>query len=79
MAKLKRVMPWESDEGKCLFLSLERRNDLTVVCVVDANGEGVAHGDLLVLSSNGLRRTLNVNPDFGFSLDKEGRIEMNGG
>lgn len=59
---------------KILRLNLEEYNGKVVLLAVDANGNRLQQGNLLVISSQGVERCGAVDRDFGFPVDSEGRV-----
>lgn len=77
MANLKRVVPWKAEDGVSVSVCLDRSGDTVVIVAVNANGNTVNRGHLLIIGPDGLTRSTCVGPDLGFPLAPEGRIMLN--
>ena len=68
----------EKDEKKePLFLKLcKESGNRILLTIVDSNGARRSRGSILSIGSEGLCLKRSINKDFGFSLDKNGAINV---
>jgi len=72
------IKTFENEEKKTIVRvrAVDDGGDLLLVAV-DKYGERLACGTLLILTSQGkIKRSINVNKEFGFCLDEKGQIEV---
>lgn len=71
------ILSGKAKEERLRLQLLKTEEDGVCLSVVDEDGYLVPGGNLILVESSGkFRRMTHVNPDFGFPLDAEGRIEL---
>lgn len=67
----------EKKEPLFLKLHKESESDSSILLmIVDSNGIRKSRGSILSIDSEGLHLKKSINKDFGFSLDKNGVINV---
>lgn len=74
--KLEIYNKQKPQEEEPVRLALSERNGVISVIVVAKNGDRKVRGNLVDFNTNGtIHCCISVNEDFGFQLDKQGRIK----
>lgn len=74
-----KVFPPEPEKDETIYLKLEQNRtigDIILGCC-DRSGAKILSGCLLVIHNDGsFSRPFGVDPELGFALDSEGRIQI---
>ena len=65
-----------NEKQEPLFLKLYKQSNEILLIVVDSNGIRKSRGTILSIDSEGLHLKRSLNKDFGFSLEKDGVINV---